>query len=192
MRHLTSHLFLHQHLQVTDLTGARAAWMEWASCFELVSPSSTKGPVGKSARPVPALADPQAEQLARSVRQLRMRGLRALYRVVPTGIDITERWRHSLGSTTMTGTLTGRATTGAMVPVPLPGGLAGGGNADSVTLHLEPVAATVHNAPGEFMMLYAFGVGEGGDLDQRYRRRRPSPTHPIGRRGQRRCRRRTG
>ena len=34
-------------------------------------------------------------------------------------------------------------------------------NADSVTLHLEPVDTALPNAlPGEFMMLYAFGVGE--------------------------------
>lgn len=34
-------------------------------------------------------------------------------------------------------------------------------NADSVTLHLEPMAAGVAPpAPGQFMMLYAFGVGE--------------------------------
>lgn len=61
----------------------------------------------------------------------------------------------------MTETLTGRATTGAMVPVPYRVASRVVENADSVTLHLEPVAATVHNAlPGEFMMLYAFGVGE--------------------------------
>lgn len=34
-------------------------------------------------------------------------------------------------------------------------------NADSVTLHLEPVTAALPNPqPGQFMMLYAFGVGE--------------------------------
>ena len=34
-------------------------------------------------------------------------------------------------------------------------------NADSVTMHLGPVDAALPNAlPGEFMMLYAYGVGE--------------------------------
>jgi NAD(P)H-flavin reductase len=61
----------------------------------------------------------------------------------------------------MTETLTGRATAAAMVPVPYRVASRVVENADSVTLHLEPVAAAVHNAlPGEFMMLYAFGVGE--------------------------------
>ena len=61
----------------------------------------------------------------------------------------------------MTETLTGRATTAAMAPVPYRVLSRVRENADSVTLHLEPVDAALPNAlPGEFMMLYAFGVGE--------------------------------
>ncbi|MEI6253762.1 MAG: FAD/NAD(P)-binding protein [Mycobacteriaceae bacterium] len=62
----------------------------------------------------------------------------------------------------MTETVTGRpAATAAMAPVPYRVLSRVVENADSVTLHLEPVDAVLQNAlPGEFMMLYAFGVGE--------------------------------
>lgn len=62
----------------------------------------------------------------------------------------------------MTETLTGPpATTSAMAPVPYRVVSRVAENADSVTLHLEPVAAAISTPlPGEFNMLYAFGVGE--------------------------------
>ncbi len=62
----------------------------------------------------------------------------------------------------MTETLTGpSATTAAMIPVPYRVLSRVVENADSVTLHLEPVDQVLPTAlPGEFMMLYAFGVGE--------------------------------
>ena len=63
----------------------------------------------------------------------------------------------------MTETLPGRTTTttSAMAPVPYRVLSRVQENADSVTLHLAPVDAVLTNAlPGEFMMLYAFGVGE--------------------------------
>ena len=61
----------------------------------------------------------------------------------------------------MTETLTGRTTTAAMAPLPYLVLSRVVENADSVTLHLAPEAAVLPNAlPGEFMMLYAFGVGE--------------------------------
>jgi NAD(P)H-flavin reductase len=61
----------------------------------------------------------------------------------------------------MTETLTGRSTTAAMAPVPYRVLSRVVENADSVTLHLAPVDAALPNAlPGEFMMIYAFGVGE--------------------------------
>ena len=70
---------------VTDLTGEHAErWMEWASCFELDFTFVHEGPVRPvRAVAVPALADPQAQQLARPVRHLRLRGLRTVYRLVP-------------------------------------------------------------------------------------------------------------
>ena len=62
----------------------------------------------------------------------------------------------------MTETVTGRRpATAAMAPVPYRVLSRVVENADSVTLHLEPVDAVLPNAlPGEFMMIYAFGVGE--------------------------------
>ncbi len=61
----------------------------------------------------------------------------------------------------MTETLTGRASTTAMTPVPYRVLSRVVENADSVTLRLEPMDAVLPTAlPGEFMMLYAFGVGE--------------------------------
>lgn len=62
----------------------------------------------------------------------------------------------------MTETVTSRpATASAMAPVPYRVLSRVVENADSVTLHLGPVDAVLPNAlPGEFMMLYAFGVGE--------------------------------
>ncbi len=95
----------------------------------------------------------------------------------------------------MTETLTGVvAQASAMAPVPYRVRSRVVENADSVTLHLEPVAAALPTAlPGEFMMLYAFGVGEvaistSGIIAGRH----PHPHHPLGGRGQRRAvRRRT-
>lgn len=62
----------------------------------------------------------------------------------------------------MTEAITSRpSTTSAMAPVPYRVLSRVPENADSVTLHLGPVDAVLPNAlPGEFMMLYAFGVGE--------------------------------
>lgn len=61
----------------------------------------------------------------------------------------------------MTETLSGRSTTAAMAPVPYRVLSRVVENADSVTLHLAPVDVVLPNAlPGEFMMIYAFGVGE--------------------------------
>jgi NAD(P)H-flavin reductase len=62
----------------------------------------------------------------------------------------------------MTETLPGRTTTtSAMAPVPYRVLSRVVENADSVTLHLAPETAVLPNAlPGEFMMIYAFGVGE--------------------------------
>ncbi len=78
---------------VTDLTGEHAErWMEWASCFELDFTFVHEGPVRHSG-PValPALAHPQAQHLARPVRQLGLCGLRTLHRLVP------DRYRHHRG-----------------------------------------------------------------------------------------------
>ena len=62
----------------------------------------------------------------------------------------------------MTETVIGRRpSTAAMAPVPYRVLSRVVENADSVTLHLGPVDAALPNAlPGEFMMIYAFGVGE--------------------------------
>lgn len=62
----------------------------------------------------------------------------------------------------MTDTMTGRPTqTSAMAPVSYRVRSKVVENADSVTLVLEPVDVELpHPLPGEFMMLYAFGVGE--------------------------------
>ncbi len=62
----------------------------------------------------------------------------------------------------MTETLPGRvAMTAAMAPVPYRVLSRVVENADSVTLRLEPIDVVLPAAlPGEFMMLYAFGVGE--------------------------------
>lgn len=61
----------------------------------------------------------------------------------------------------MTETLAGRATAATMAPVPYQVLSRVAENADSVTLRLAPVDAVLpHPLPGEFMMLYAFGVGE--------------------------------
>lgn len=62
----------------------------------------------------------------------------------------------------MTETITSRpSATSAMVPVPYRVLSRVPENADSVTLHLAPIDVVLPNAlPGEFMMLYAFGVGE--------------------------------
>ena len=46
---------------------------------------------------------------------------------------------------------------------------------DTWTLRLEPAdrrRTRCRFAPGQFAMLYAFGVGRGADLGQRHRRRR--------------------
>ena len=70
---------------VTDLTGEHAErWMNWASCFEFDFTFVHEGSVRQiGAVAIPALDHPQARHLARSVRQLRMRGLRTVYRLVP-------------------------------------------------------------------------------------------------------------
>ena len=62
----------------------------------------------------------------------------------------------------MTDTLTGLPTqTSAMAPVPYRVRSRVIENADSVTLELEPLGTGLPAPlPGEFMMLYAFGVGE--------------------------------
>lgn len=62
----------------------------------------------------------------------------------------------------MTDTLAGLPTqTSAMAPVPYRVRSRAIENADSVTLELEPLGAALPAPlPGEFMMLYAFGVGE--------------------------------
>lgn len=64
--------------------------------------------------------------------------------------------------TAMTGTaIRPQTQTAAMTPVPYRVLSKAVENADSVTLLLEPVDAVLPAAaPGEFMMLYAFGVGE--------------------------------
>lgn len=61
----------------------------------------------------------------------------------------------------MTETTVSPATTSSMAPVPYRVRSRVVENADSVTLELEPAAARLPQAaPGQFMMLYAFGVGE--------------------------------
>lgn len=61
----------------------------------------------------------------------------------------------------MTETAVRPAQTSSMAPVPYRVCSRLAENADSVTLDLEPVAAGLEmGEPGQFMMLYAFGVGE--------------------------------
>lgn len=61
----------------------------------------------------------------------------------------------------MTETAVRPAQTSSMAPVPYRVRSRLAENADSVTLDLEPVAAGLEmGEPGQFMMLYAFGVGE--------------------------------
>ena len=61
----------------------------------------------------------------------------------------------------MTETTVRPAQTSTMAPVPYRVRSRVVENADSVTLNLEPVAASLEpGVPGQFMMLYAFGVGE--------------------------------
>jgi NAD(P)H-flavin reductase len=62
---------------------------------------------------------------------------------------------------TMTETVPGRATSSAMHPIPYRVVSRVNENRDSATLVLEPVEdALAAPRPGEFMMMYAFGVGE--------------------------------
>ena len=70
---------------VTDLTGTEAERRQvWDSCFTLDFSYLHGGGVRTSPRgALPALADAQARHLARPVRQLGLRRLRALHRLVP-------------------------------------------------------------------------------------------------------------
>ena len=69
---------------VSDLSGEHAErWQLWDSCFSLSFSYLPGGPSGRQPQQVPAVAYPQARHLARPVRQLRLRRLRAVHRLVP-------------------------------------------------------------------------------------------------------------
>ena len=55
---------------------------------------------------------------------------------------------------------------------------------DTVTLGLEPVDQPIAaHRPGQFTMLYAFGIGEVPISISGTRRARPGPNHPLRRGG---------
>ena len=88
----------------------------------------------------------------------------------------------------MTDTATWPAPSSAMAPVPYRVRDRVAENRDSATLSLEPVREPLPAPrPGEFMMMYAFGIGEiavsvSGVPDRH--RRIHHPHDPLGRRGE--------
>ena len=62
---------------------SRRAVATWDSCFTLDSHPSTGAASGLGERAIPAVADAQAVDLVRSIRHIRMRGLRPMHHVVP-------------------------------------------------------------------------------------------------------------
>ena len=79
--------FCHTVEDVTDLAGEEAERVRrWDSCFTLDHSYVHGGSVRNSPPvPLPAVDDPQARDLDRPVRHLRLRRLRALHHLVPGG-----------------------------------------------------------------------------------------------------------
>ena len=161
--------------EVTDLTGEHAErWERWDSCFDLDFSYLHGGSVRPSAEEqVPAVAHPQARHLARPVRVVRLRRVRPVHRLVP-GRHRPDRGMQGPASGAGAGQRQGGVMTAvqehaitptAPVPPMRPSRYLVAARIqetyDTVTLLLRPVDDPIQvPRPGQFTMLYAFGVGE--------------------------------
>ena len=151
---------------VTDLTGEHAErWMNWASCFEFDFSFVHEGSVRQSGPS--RYRHWITHKLGTWHDQFGSSGCVGCGRCIawcPTGIDITEEmntrpaWRRKA----MTDTATRPAPApSAMTPVPYRVRSRIAENRDSATLQLDTGGRTAAAPqPGEFMMMYAFGIGE--------------------------------
>ncbi len=161
---------------VTDLTGEHAErWMNWASCFEFDFTYIHGGSVRQSGES--RYRHWITHKLGTWHDQFDSTGCVGCGRCIawcPTGIDITEEmnafaragrrsWARTAvtRATPMTDVAASPSPASAMAPVPYRVRSRVVENFESATICLEPVGQRLASpAPGQFMMLYAFGVGE--------------------------------